>query len=115
MSDAVIVAAVTTGGLVAVALIQARANARLGRRIGGVEQSLGGVEEKTEAVREQVQNSHRTNFRDDHDDLRRIVERGFESVKERQDRQGSLITGVKRDVTSLTKRFEAHIDGTTSD
>lgn len=106
MSDAVLVAIITgVAGPFVLALLNRASTRRLGDRIGG-------VEEKTEAVREQVQNSHRTNFRDDHDDLRREVREGFDDIRARQDAQGSRIAGVDRKVTSLTKRFEAHIDGT---
>lgn len=105
MSDTVLVALITfVASPVVLAVLNRMQTRRLGDRIGG-------IEAKTEAVREQVQNSHRTNFRDDHDALRDEVREGFDDIRRRQDAQGTRIAGVDRKVTSLTKRFEAHIDG----
>lgn len=74
---------------------------------------LSGIEAKTEIVREQVQNSHRTNLRDDHDRVRD----GVETLARRFDTFAAATRSadlrIERKVDGLSKRLDAHIDGTT--
>lgn len=78
---------------VQVALIGA-AVTLLGGAIEGVRRKLNSVEEHAHAARAQVQNSHKTNLRDDMDRLHDDVREVLEAVK----RQGSEISGLRRDL-----------------
>lgn len=116
MSDAVLVALISTFGLIAVALVGVLfQNRSQGRR-------LDKLHAKTEVVRDQVQNSHGTNLRDDLDGIRGEMREGFRSIEDRQDLAAQTVVDVRKEaqqaagqvdqkVTDLTKRLDRHIDG----
>lgn len=117
MTDPVVLAAVvTTVGVIVTALIGVLfQNVKLGRRIDK-------VHDKAEVVRDQVQNSHGTNLRDDLDRIRAEQREGFRSIEERQDIAAETVIAVRKEaqqaatavdqkVVDLTRRLDRHIDG----
>ena len=79
--------------------------------------ALGRVRRDTTEVRNQVQNTHRTNFRDDHDALAANVDlvlKSQEALVVRLDEFASdtrATTGrIDRRITALTTRLDKHID-----
>lgn len=111
MTDAVTVALISTAGLIAVAGLNWLGNRRDNRRLG---QRIADVATTTEVVREQVQNSHGTNFRDDHDELRaevREVLSEIVQVRARQDSAARAVVVVSRKIDAVGKRLDEHIDG----
>lgn len=115
MSDTVLVALISTLGLVLVALIgvlfQGRRN---GRRIDK-------VHDKAEVVRNEVQNSHSENLRDAIDVIRDEMRDGFKGIADRQDAAAQSVVEVRTEalqkaeavdlkVGDLTKRLDRHID-----
>lgn len=108
MSDGVWAAIITSAGLILVAVV----NNRQGRK---QMRAIGNIHEKTERVREQVENSHRSNFRDDLDDLRAEVIEGFAVQTRRQDAYAAA-TGrthrrIEAKVDGVVKRLDEHIAG----
>jgi hypothetical protein len=114
MSDAVLAALISAFALIAVALIGVLAqNVKLGRRIDR-------VHDKAEVVRDQVQNSHGTNLRDDIDSLRTTVAEGFDRVERRQDVAARTAVSTRaeaqkasRAAAAVARRLDEYIDGTT--
>lgn len=97
MNEAIAVALISMVGLIAVALINYSGNKTLGKRVDK-------VHDKAEILREQVQNSHSTNFRDDQDAFYEEV-RGW---MQRHDKRMDHLSGL---VQAQTTRLDAHIDG----
>jgi len=116
MSDAVLVALISAFAVISSALVGVLLqNVKLGRRIDK-------VHTKTEVVRDQVQNSHGTNLRDDLDRIRAEQREGFRSIEERQDAAAETVIAVRKEaqqaatavdqkVVDLTRRLDRHIDG----
>lgn len=81
---------------------------------------LDRVAKHTEQAREQVQNSHKTNLRDDIDRLLEGVERLTEGQNRQEatlERHGSEISGIRKDARvereeriSVSQRLDNHID-----
>ena len=123
MSDPTVAAAfITAFGVIVAASIGAFVN--LGRRIDK-------VHDKAEVVRNEVQNSHRTNLRDDLDALKATVVDGIQNlrddvkaVQDRQDTAASTVVAVRKEaqtaanvvdrkVSDLSQRLDRHIDHAT--
>lgn len=106
-----LVALISAVGLVVVTLLQRGRADRVGQRL---EERIDNVASTTEVVREQVQNSHGTNFRDDHDELRaevREVLTEIVQVRARQDSAARAVVQVSRKIDAVGKRLDEHIDG----
>lgn len=99
MSEAIIVSMIGSVGLIAVALINYRGNRTLGKRVEK-------VHDKAEILREQVQNSHSSNFRDDQDAFYAEV-RGWMSSHDKR------LDTISTQLQAQTERLTVHIDGGT--
>ena len=76
-----------------------------------IEPSRPGVPAIIEEVRNQVQNSHSTNLRDDLDRISRSLEEHIEIAKQsdrRQEETAQKVDQLADDVTSLRRRYDPH-------
>jgi hypothetical protein len=111
VSDAVLVALIGSFGLIGAALVGVLVE--LVRRVNK-------VHAKAEVVRDQVQNSHGTNLRDDLDALRATVIDGFASVEKRQDWAARTAVANRNEArtaaeaaAAVGRRLDEHIDSAT--
>lgn len=96
MSDTVLVAIINGVFLVIVAVTTQR-----------MRKDVAGIKKDAAAARHQVENEHKTNFRDDHDELRRSVEDRLDDLGRRQDR---FAREVKSALRRMSRRLDRHID-----
>jgi hypothetical protein len=112
MSDAIWVAIIGAVGMILVTRLNTMQNRKLGK-------SISEVKEHSEAVREQVENTHTRNLRDDVDRLTDKVVEGFAGIESRQDALADRATaGFKvfgEELKAQKMRLDNHIDNITED
>lgn len=103
MSDGVIISLITTGGAVLIALLEFMRRQH---------KAIGEVRETASITREQVQNSHTTNLRDDID---RVLT-GIDMLHENSRQHGYELGHLRRDLQqerierqALSERVDAHL------
>lgn len=120
MSDAVAVAMITgVGGPLVVGLLgwlSTRATGRrLGERIDGVASTTERLSEHTRQVRNQVQNSHSTNLRDDLDEKFESLNARVDNVVRAQVETVRSVGAMRRKQDAMGKRLDEHLLGSESD
>lgn len=111
---AILVQSIASAGLVLVAALTAGLPLLLSirKRAGAAAASAGAAAADAKAAREQVQNSHETNFRDDHDTKHGEVISAIAGVESRVNARLAVIEGdirgVRRDVGRLADADARH-------
>lgn len=111
---ALLVQSIASAGLVLVAVVTVGLPLLLSirKKAGAAATSAGAAAADAKAAREQVQNSHETNFRDDHDEKHTAVMSAIAGVESRMDARFTNlegdIRGVRRDIGRLADADARH-------